>query len=239
MVPVPLPLVPETWPFRIVSMPVPNNTPDPRSLMKLKWPFSLMIITTWAWSRISGIRLLNPSHLPATCVNVVMATIFDSDRVCAVPQPKTTAVHKASVRIISPFITFTIGLLLNASRAMHRCFLRSRCRRPSSAQGFIELDNRHEMQSARGSQRQFGVEEVALRNEHIQIIGDPAGVAQIRQMQRRLQRLDLLFLCRHLFNGGRHRHQRVLHFSECDQDRLFILGNGLTRLGFSRFLLKA
>src|SRR6476646_4788747 len=126
--------------------------------MKLKWPFSLIIIRTCAWSRISGIRLLNPSHLPATCVNVVMGTIFDSERVCMVPHPKITAAHNASVKIISPFITFTIVILLTASWAIHRCFLRGRRRRPSSPQGFIELDDRHEMQSARGGQRELGVE---------------------------------------------------------------------------------
>src|SRR6476469_1961314 len=106
--------------------------------------------------------------LPATCVNVVMGTIFDSDRLCIVPQPKITAAHNASVKLISPFITFTIVILLTASWAIHRCFLRGRRRRPSSPQGFIELDDRHEMQSARGGQRELGVEKVSLRNEHIQ-----------------------------------------------------------------------
>src|SRR5437016_6834316 len=56
---------------------------------------------------------------------------------------------------------------------------------PAPTQGLVELDDGHQMQPAGGRERQFSIEETALGREHVQIVGDPALVAQLGEVQGR------------------------------------------------------
>src|SRR5437660_12922762 len=76
------------------------------------------------------------------------------------------------------------------------CFsLHARSAGPAPAQGLVELDDRNQMEPAGGGERQFGVEEPSLGREQVQLVGDPAFVAQPGRVQGGLWCRDLFFLC--------------------------------------------
>src|SRR5437879_13614484 len=75
------------------------------------------------------------------------------------------------------------------------CFsLHARSAGPATAQSLVELDDGHQVEPAGGRERQFGVEEAPLGDEHVQIICEPPLVTQIGNVQGRPQCRDLDFV---------------------------------------------
>ena len=54
---------------------------------------------------------------------------------------------------------------------------------PSSAQCFIKLNDRYQMEAVRCGEGKFGVEQVAFGKEHVHIARNPSLVAQVGHMQ--------------------------------------------------------
>src|SRR5438046_8295813 len=95
------------------------------------------------------------------------------------------------------------------------------------------------MEAMGPGERHFSLEEIALGDEHIQIVGEPAFVPQVGQVQRGPEGLDLLHLRLSLFARRAHCHQGIFDFPEGDQDRLLVLSQGLSGLSLCRPLLKS
>jgi hypothetical protein len=88
-------------------------------------------------------------------------------------------------------------------------------------------------------QRQFRFEEIALCDEHVEIVGEPPFVAETRQLQSRVEGLYLFGLGRTLFASRRDGHQGVFNLPKGDKDRLFVLCKLLPCLSFGCPLLKS
>src|SRR4029079_12087103 len=53
--------------------------------------------------------------------------------------------------------------------------------RPSTAQGFVQLHDRYQVETVCACQRQLGVKQVTLGDQDIQVVGEPALIAQTGQ----------------------------------------------------------
>src|SRR5881409_2440460 len=95
------------------------------------------------------------------------------------------------------------------------------------------------MEAMGPGERHFSLEEIELGDEYIQIVGEPAFVPQVGQVQRGPEGLDLLHLRLSLFARRAHCHQGIFDFPEGDQDRLLVLSQGLSGLSLCRPLLKS
>ena len=88
-------------------------------------------------------------------------------------------------------------------------------------------------------ERQFGLEQIPLSDQHVQIVGQSPFVAESGESQRRSERLHLLRLSLPLLAGRAHRNERVFDFSKRQQDRLLVLSDRLASLCLIRLLLKS
>ena len=100
------------------------------------------------------------------------------------------------------------------------------------------MDHRRQIETTGRGQGEFGVEQIALRDQHVQIVRQAAFIAEIGESQRRLQRIDLSILRRLLLASGADAHQRIFNFFERNEDRLLVLGHRLTSLSLGRILLE-
>src|ERR687894_2102488 len=75
---------------------------------------------------------------------------------------------------------------------------------PSPAQRLVELDDGHQVEAPGRRERELRVEEIALGCKHIQIVGEPALVTQLGEMQGRPQSSDLSLLRLGLLPGRTH-----------------------------------
>src|SRR5919109_309773 len=105
------------------------------------------------------------------------------------------------------------------------CFLSFGCTAgPPPAQRLVELDDGHQVETPSCGERELRVEKIALGCKHIQIVGEPALVAQLGEMQSRPQSSDLGLLRLGLLPGRAHRDEGVLDLPEGHEDDLLVLG---------------
>lgn len=103
------------------------------------------------------------------------------------------------------------------------CLGYAQAREPSSAQCFVELNDRHQMEAVCCRKGKFGIEQIPFSKEHIHVARDTALVAEIGDIQSRAQGVDLLFLRLPLILNCSNSHQGIFNFLECHQDGLLIL----------------
>src|SRR5688572_671676 len=103
--------------------------------------------------------------------------------------------------------------------------------RPAAAERLVHADQRDELVAARAGLAELGVEQRALRVEHLEVRGHAAAVAQLRELEHLALGLD----ARALVGAAQARlaqvHQGVLDLAEREQDGALV---GVERLALLR-----
>src|SRR5581483_5216479 len=134
-------------------------------------------------------------------------------------QMKRCAIRRNNMRLRQvEFIVLSGSGNVKASSGRRLAPVGRAVRRPTSAQRPIQLDDRNQVEPVRRGQCQLRLKEIALRNQHVEIVRHTALVAEIGQIQSGSERSHLLSLRFPLLASRLDRDEGVFHLAKGDED---------------------